>query len=106
MFQLKPSVFISEVCHVIVNHHVTNVEEWRRGPRPNCETERTGAPLSVQGWVRHPFPYGFLYSRDEGGKGGRYKSGSLCLRVRTRPSSPFLNVVDHKINIKHFQMLD
>mgnify|MGYP007058632577 CR=1 FL=1 len=27
---------------------VTNVEERRRGPRPKCETERTGATLSVQ----------------------------------------------------------
>ena len=61
-FQLKSSVFISEVCHVIENYHVTNVEERRIGPGPNCKTERTGAPLSVQGCVLHPFPYGFLYS--------------------------------------------
>ena len=42
-FRLKPSVFISEVCHVVVHYHVTTVEERRTGPGPNCETERTGA---------------------------------------------------------------
>ena len=40
MFQLKPSVFTSEVCHVVVHYHVTNVEERRREPGPKCETER------------------------------------------------------------------
>ena len=48
-FRLKPSVFISEVCHVIVHYHVTNVEERRRGPGPKCETERTGAPPFCSG---------------------------------------------------------
>ena len=37
-FRLKPSVFISEVCHVIENYHVTNVEERRRGPAPKLRS--------------------------------------------------------------------
>ena len=53
-FRLKPSVFISEVCHVIVHYHVTNVEERRRGPGPKCETERTGAPPFCSGLVEDP----------------------------------------------------
>ena len=59
-FRLKPSVFISEVCHVIVHYHVTNVEERRRGPGPKCETERTGAPPFCSGLGPPPFPITLL----------------------------------------------
>ena len=59
-FRRKPSVFISEVCRVIVHYHVTNVEERRRGPGPKCETERTGAPLFCSGLGPPPFPITLL----------------------------------------------
>ena len=70
---------------------INNVEEWRRGPGPNCQTERTGfippLPPFIPGikeaiWERVADP---TLNR----KGG---SCSLCLTVGTGPSSPFLDI--------------